>query len=187
MKTFLHHIANIQTGLYSHPVSHGKVIYLQLKHFKENGEFMDGIIPELPLNGQIEKHLLSDGDIVFSAKGSNNFAALIKFNNPCVASSTFLVIRLKDEYRTKILPEYLVWFMNNLKTQEWIKAKARGSSIQSVSKTDLLDLEITIPPIEKQKKILIVDSLHKKEQGILKKIQSLKEQYIQYNLISVIK
>jgi restriction endonuclease S subunit len=187
VKIILKHIASIQTGIYGQTVSSGSVVYLKAKHFDESGNLYNTVIPDLPLNSQTEKHLLNDGDIIFAAKGSKNFAALFESKNgQCVASSTFLVIRLNDEFRSGILSEYIVWFINHPGTQEWLKAKARGSSIPSISKIDLQELEIVIPPIEKQKAIVIIDSLQKKEWSIIKRIQSLKEKYIQHRLISAI-
>lgn len=187
MRTTLKHIANIQTGIYAHPVTSGKIVYLQVKHFSENGQLNDIIKPDLPLNNQTEKHLLNDGDVLFAAKGTNNFAVQYENKNGnCVASSTFLVIRFKEEFRKIVFPKYLCWYINHSKTQEWIKAKARGSSIPSVSKMDLQELELIIPPIEKQKAIVKIDSLQKKEQSIMRKIQLLKEQYIQNRLITAI-
>ncbi|OFX29507.1 MAG: hypothetical protein A2X08_10635 [Bacteroidetes bacterium GWA2_32_17] len=187
MKTNLKHIANIQTGIYAHTVSLGEVVYLQAKHFDETGNFFKTAKPDLQLNKQTEKHLLNNGNILFAAKGTKNFATQYEAKNgKCVASSTFLVIQIKNEFKSKILPEYLVWYLNNPRTQEWLKAKARGSSIPSISKTDLLELEITIPTIQKQKVIVKIDNLLKKEQSILKKIKLLKEKNIQNLLISAI-
>lgn len=187
MKTILKYITDIQTGLYAQTISSGTVIYLQAKHFNENGQLNYSILPDLAMNAQTEKHLLKDGDILFAAKGSKNFATQYENKNGyCVASSTFLVIKIRNEFYSKILPEYLCWFLNHSKTQEWIKAIARGSSIPSISKVDLQELEISIPAINKQKTILKIDSLQKQEQSLLKKIQFLKEQYIQRRLISVI-
>ena len=187
MNTILKHIAIVQTGIYAKTVSSGTVVYLQAKHFDESGHLYDTVLPDLPLNNQTEKHLLNDGDVIFAAKGSKNFAAQYESKNGyCVASSTFLVIRIDDEFRSGILSEYLVWFINHPRTQEWLKAKARGSSIPSISKMDLQELEITIPPIDKQKAIVKIDSLQNTERSILKKIQILKEKYIQHRLISAI-
>jgi restriction endonuclease S subunit len=187
LKTTLKHIATVQTGIYAQTISTGSVVYLQAKHFDENGHFYRKVKPDLPLDNQTGKHLLNDGDIIFAAKGSKNFAAQYENKNgPCVASSTFLVIKLNDKFRSIVLSDYLVWFINHQRTQEWLKAKARGSSIPSISKNDLQDLEIIIPSIEKQKTILKIDSLHKKEQSIIKKIQSLKDKYLRYRLISAI-
>ena len=188
METQLQYIATIQTGVFAKPVLHGEVVYFQAKHFDENGQLLDLIIPDLSYNNQINKHILIDGDILFAAKGSKNFATQILIKNgKCVASSTFLVIRLKDEFKnSQILPEFLCWYINQPKTQEQLKAKARGSSIQSISKMDLLELEIHIPSVEKQRIIVKVVTLQKTEQSIIKKLQQLKEQYILQRLFSAI-
>ena len=188
METQLQYIATIQTGVFAKPVLHGKVVYLQAKHFDENGQLLDLIIPDLSYSNQIIKHILIDGDVLFAAKGSKNFATQYQNKNGmCVASSTFLVIRLKDDFKnTQIMPEYLCWYINQPKTQEQLKAKARGSSIQSISKMDLLELDISIPSVEKQRIIAKVDTLQKTEHSIIKKLQQLKEQYIQHRLFSAI-
>jgi restriction endonuclease S subunit len=187
LKTTLKHISTIQTGIYAQTVSSGTVVYLQAKHFNESGYFYDTVVPDLPLNNQTEKHLLNNGDIIFAAKGSKNFAAQYESKNgPCVASSTFLVIRLNDKFRSEILSEYLVWFLNHSRTQDWLKIKARGSSIPSISKTELQDLEISVPSVEKQRRILIIDLLQKRERQLIKQIQALKEKCIQKRLISAI-
>lgn len=187
MKTTLAYIANIQTGIYALPVKTGKVVYLQAKHFNENGILLDAVEPELPFNPQTEKHLLNDGDIIFAAKGSKNFAAKYENKNgPSVASSTFLVLKINDEFREKISPDYLCWFLNHTKTQELIKATARGSSMISISKTALQELEITIPTMEKQNLIVKIHALQNAELRIMNQIQKLKEQYTQQLLLTAI-
>jgi restriction endonuclease S subunit len=162
-------------------------VYLQAKHFNENGFFYGAVTPDLPLNNQTEKHLLNEGDIIFAAKGSKNFAAKYEGKNgKSVASSTFLVIRLLEKFKSRIFPEYFVWYINHPKVQEWLKTKARGSSIVSISKTDLQDMEIQIPALEKQKQILVIDSLVNQERELIKQIQSLKEKNIQHRLFTAI-
>jgi restriction endonuclease S subunit len=187
MKIELKNIATIQTGLYAQTGTYGTVLYLQVKHFSDNGTLIDNIIPELPLNSQTEKHLLAHGDLIFAAKGSKNVTVMYNSNyGHAVASSSFLVIKIQESYKSTILPEYLCWYINHPKTQETIKLKARGSSIPSISKHDLEELSISIPPIEKQQTIIKIATLHTKEQYIIKQIQFLKDQYVQQRLISVI-
>jgi restriction endonuclease S subunit len=187
LKTQLKFIVSIQTGLFTKPTYSGDVVYLQAKHFDSSGTLKDDLIPELSLSKNMEKHILNDGDVIFAAKGSKNFAAHYETKNGhCVASSTFFVIRLKDEFKKAIKPEYLVWFFNHPKAQEYLKSKARGSSMPSISKLDLMELEILIPPIDKQTAVLKVDSLQKKEASIMKQIKQLKEKYIQNYLFKAI-
>jgi restriction endonuclease S subunit len=187
LKTTLTHIANIQTGIYALPVKSGKVVYLQARHFNENGILLDTVEPELELNNQTQKHLLNEGDVIFAAKGIKNFATRYESKNGyCVASSTFLVIRLKEEFRNIVNPDYLCWFLNHPKTQEWIKVAARGSSMASIPKAKLQELEITLPPIEKQQLIVHINALQYAESLLLNQIHLLKEKYTQHLLITAI-
>ena len=135
-----------------------------------------------------EKHLLNHGDILFAAKGSKNFAALYESKNqPAVASTSFFVIRLGDKFRNKILPDFLVWLINHPHSQKFLKGKAIGTSMVSISKSVLEDLEIYIPDMLTQKTILKITQLRNKERSLKQKIDFLKEKQIQQQIINAIK
>jgi len=75
LKTILKHIASIQTGVFAKPIQKGEIVYLQSKHFDENGELTEILYPDLNVDSKINKHLLEKGDVLFAAKGTKNFAA----------------------------------------------------------------------------------------------------------------
>lgn len=187
MKKQLKNIANIQTGVFAKPVSVGEVVYLQAKHFDEYGELKAILHPDLKADTISEKHLLKHGDVLFAAKGTKNFAAWYEHKNQAaVASTSFFVIRINDTFKKLILPEFLVWFINNPQTQSLLKGKAMGSSIASISKPVLEELEILLPTIEKQSLILKIQNLQEKEKELKRKTDILKEQLIQQRLIKAI-
>jgi restriction endonuclease S subunit len=158
---------------------------MQSKHFDENGELTNTLYPDLNADGKIDKHLLRKGDVLFAAKGTKNFAALFDNENiPAVASTSFFVMRLFDE---KVMPKYLAWFLNHPDTQLLLKGKARGTSIASISKTVLEELEIPVPDIKKQNLILNIYQLRNKEKKIKQQIEILREQQIQQQIINSIK
>lgn len=185
MKTLLKNIASIQTGIFAKPVSKGEIVYLQAKHFNENGQLLTILYPDLKADDVNEKHLLRQGDILFAAKGTKNFAAVYEMNDiAAVASTTFFVIRIIGN---AVLPDYLAWVLNNPVSQNFLKKNAIGSAIVSISKAVLEELEVVIPPIEKQKNILEIAKLSKRENSILSKIAELKHQQIQQQIINAIK
>lgn len=184
MKTVLKNITTIQTGVFAKPISKGEIVYLQSKHFDENGELSDILYPDLNSDGKIDKHLLRKGDVLFAAKGTRNFAAIYENENiSAVASTSFFVIRLIKDY---IIPGYLTWFLNHPNTQILLKGKARGTSIASISKSVLEELEIPVPDIKKQKLILTIYHLRNKEKNIKQQIETLREQQIQQQIINAI-
>ena len=185
MKRLIKNITNIQTGLFAKPTGVGELVYLQSKHFNEHGQMHSVLHPDLVAEGISEKHLLKDGDVLFAAKGSKNFAAVYEnHNEPSVASTSFFVIRTADK---KVLPQYLAWFLNNHNSQTLLKGQAIGTSIPSISKHVLENLEITVPNIETQKVILQINKLRNKEKSLKQKIETLKEKQIQQQIINAIK
>lgn len=185
MRTLIKDITNIQTGLYAKPAGIGELVYLQSRHFDEHGQLHSELHPDLVADGISEKHLLKDGDVLFAAKGTKNFAAVFEnHNEPSVASTSFFVIRPTDN---KVLPQFLAWFLNNPTTQTLLKGQAIGTSIPSISKQVLENLEITIPSIETQKAILQITKLRNREKSLKQKIETLREKQIQQQIINAIK
>lgn len=185
MKTTLKHITSIQTGVFAKPIQKGEIVYLQAKHFDENGELAETLYPDLSADNKLNKHLLKKGDILFAAKGTKNFAACYENEEmPAVASTSFFVIKLNDK---NVLPGYLTWFLNHPNTQTLLKGYARGTSIASISKAVLNELEIPIPSIQKQELILRIFKLRNKERNLKQQIENLREIEIQNLLINATK
>ncbi|MEB8345092.1 restriction endonuclease subunit S [Flavobacteriaceae bacterium KMM 6898] len=184
MKTELKHIANIQTGVFAKPVAKGDIAYLQPKYFDEMGKLKINLEPDLNSIGISEKHILKQGDVIFAAKGSKNFASSFDLDDMSAAASTsFFVIRIFDK---SILPEYLTWYLNHQTTMKYLKSYARGTSIPSISKEVLNDLEIILPSLEKQKLIFKIDDLRSAERNIIMKVLSLKQALNQQQLYNAL-
>jgi len=180
LKTLIKDITHIQTGLFAKPSGIGELVYLQSKHFDEYGQLHAVLHPDLVSVGISEKHLLKDGDVLFAAKGTKNFAAVFEnHNEPAVASTSFFVIRLSDK---KVLPQYLAWVLNSHTTQTLLKGQAIGTSIPSISKQVLENLEITVPSIETQKAILQITELRNKEKSLKQEIEVLRDKFLNQQL-----
>lgn len=178
-------IAHIRTGLFAKPSGIGELVYLQAKHFDEYGQLHAVLYPDLIAEGISDKHLLKEGDVLFAAKGAKNFAAVFEnHNEPAVASTSFFVIRPMDK---KLLPQYLAWLLNSHATQTLLKGQAIGTSIPSISKQVLENLEISVPNIEKQEAILQITKLRNREKALKQKIEMLREKQIQQKIINAIK
>jgi hypothetical protein len=181
LKTSLKELARIQTGMFGQPTARGEVVYLQAKHFDEDGAISTVLHPDLKNGTQISKHLLRPDDVLFAAKGTKNFATLYKVpNQPAVASTTFFVIRDINE---DLLPQYLVWLLNHPTSQSYLKRGAIGSSIASISKTVLEDLKLIVPPVHIQNRILELARLSKRENSLLLKLAELRQEKIQKQII----
>jgi restriction endonuclease S subunit len=185
MKVKLSSIAKIKTGVFAKTLPKGKAIYLQAKNFDESGMILEPIFQNLEINKNTEKHILKTGDIIFCAKGIKNFAYSFKEKKTlAVASTTFFVIQLKSN---EFLPEFLTWFLNFPSNLGFLKKNSIGSSIPSIPKSVLENLEIPILSIEKQKQILKISELEQKEKQIKEKLSKLREKFIEQKLLKTIK
>lgn len=166
-------IANINSGysfrtkIQNNPK--GNTYVIQMRNISDD---QTGIIDE-PHKVDIEKinkkHILHKGDILFMAKGANNFA--IYYNEqykPAIAASAFFVLRTNVDFT---LPSYLCWYINSPKAQAFIESNRAGSYIPNVNKAALDNLDIIVPPIKIQNTIADLYRLSKKEETILDKIK----------------
>lgn len=184
----LEEIAKIQSGIYAKPSPSGNVKYLQGKCFDEFGNLDEVVKPELKLDEKLKKHLLQKGDILFAGKGTRNYAVVYKAEwGKCIPSSTFMVFKLSEAAKELILPEYLTWFINHEATQNKITGMAKGSYIQSVPKSSLKNLEIEIPDIKMQNHIVQAHQLNSKAFQLSTKINTLKNQLTEQQLLNQIK
>ena len=181
MKTKLSDIAVIQTGVFAKPGPLGDIVYLQGKHFGEDGQLVQDLLPDLRFSDIGPRHILASNDILFTAKGTRNFAVHYQGSeHPAAASTTFIVIRLKQ--RCEVSPAFLTWFLNSPETQTHLKQSAKGTAIASISKKTLEDLEIPIPSIQKQETILEIAKLSSKRNKLALRLTELQNQNIQITL-----
>jgi restriction endonuclease S subunit len=175
-------ISTVQTGVYLRENSDGEAHYLQVKSFDYNKASLIPTLPSLVLNDKVKKHLLFEGDLLFAAKGFVNFCVVFREEwETSVASSSFLILKIHD--KTKVIPEYVCWFLNRSDVLAFFRNITAGSVMPSISKTMLEDFEIDVPDISLQGKIVAVSELQQREQIFSEKIMELKIKLIEKQLI----
>ena len=187
MKVTIRNIADVYTGVFASIASEGELVYLQTRHFDDSGRLQAALFPDLEREKRLDKHLLKSGDVLFAAKGTRNFALHYEEKNvPAVASTSFFVIRLRHTATNTILPAYLAWSINHPKKMSYLKSLARGTSMVSISKSALAALEIEVPPLHIQQMILKISELRHSEKELLERIEKLKEQCLQQQILIAI-
>ena len=116
--------------------------------------------------------LARSGDIIFRSRGQTNTAALLNEDaeNTIVAAPLF---RVRPDIQ-KVVPEFLLWWINQLSSQAYLASRSKGTMVQMVSKQGLEDLEVNLPSLEKQVKIADFFSLSMREQQLLEEIKNRK-------------
>lgn len=184
-KTRLKDVVSTQSGPYLQTDPGGDAIYVQARDFKEDGGLVGGLHPNLAIDEKRQGYLLREGDVLFAAKGVKNFAVVYTSEmGSMVASSTFFVLRVREQARDLLLPEFLAWVINNPVAQRTLKAAAIGSALPSINKPVIEDLEISIPSIQRQHQIIKIHSLRIREKEIVRQIGNLRDLYIQTLLLN---
>lgn len=123
-----------------------------------------------------EQHCLRLGDIVFSARGQQNNAAMVCLEMPnAIASSSLHVLRVKEDV---VSPNFLVWFLNLPQTKERLRTMRAGSGIPFISIEDLSQLPVRVPSDEVQQQIVDLVLLHQEEQALMRIIQTKRGELI---------
>ncbi len=159
MKEFILNLASAVTLSSGHPFrgkvpekSGSGIFAVQMKDVSpENGVCWDSII-ETELAGKKQPDWLKQGDVLFVARGSHNYAVLIDQNREgIICAPHFYILRVANSL---LLPEFLAWQLNQKPLQNYFDSVAEGSVTKSIRRTILEKTEITVPPLEKQKQIL---------------------------------
>ena len=170
----LNAIADINSGVYSNTITNGDVYYFQARDFDENRQLVNNLTPTLNFSENLKKHFLQIGDIIIVAKGASFLSAVYDGTYaPAVASTVFLVIKIRA--KKEVLPAFISWYLNLPSTQSELMNEAKGTSVHSINKSVLENLEIPFPTKAKQEKLLQIIELRNHERQIEKRIEILKE------------
>ncbi|MBW4647879.1 MAG: restriction endonuclease subunit S [Kastovskya adunca ATA6-11-RM4] len=161
----------------------GTVGVIQMKDIDQYNQLELSDVYRVQIEDLKPEHLLKKDDILFRSKGVSNTAALVSQDvGQCVASELLTVIRVK-----KAIAGYIAWYINQPYGQYQIKRFSKGSSLLSVSNTELGELKIELPPLERQQLIAEVAVLSQREQQIMDKLTRKRQVYTNAVLMKQVK
>ena len=128
---------------------------IQLRDVDKDGIVIFGLKrTNIPVSN--ESKYVREGDVLFKSRG-HKLEALALVHNPekAIVTNGFIVLRPYPD----VLPRYLSWALNNV---NFDRVTQQTHMIRSVSVRDLRDLQIPIPEMARQKKIIeISDEIEK--------------------------
>jgi len=120
----------------------------------------------IKLPGRKDPAWLQASDILFVARGNKNFAVYIdQLTEKTVCTPHFFQIRIKSS--VPLLPDFLVWQINQTPAQSYFSRLAQGSVLRNIKKVELAELPIVIPPLKTQQTIIALDQAMKQELQLL--------------------
>jgi len=146
------------------PSREGNALVVQIRNIDENDEILDNGLTLTELPGKKSPDWLLANDILFIAKGTKNTATLVKkLPKNTVCSPHFFRLRVKPEYETDVLAEFICWQLNQEPAQRYFKVSAEGSLQVSIRKKVLEETPFVLPDLETQQKIVNLHRCAKKE------------------------
>jgi hypothetical protein len=136
-----------------------------------------------------ETYSVRKGDILFRARGVVHFAYCIEDDlKDTLAAGSFYILRMNNE---NLIPQFLAWWLNQSKAQAYFQSQIRSAGISSagisfVSKHTLSRLQVQIPPLSIQKKVVRIVTLARREQSLLDRLSSLRSRLVRAVCINAI-
>lgn len=190
MNIKLKYIATVQMG-YSFrsrlEVSESSsVAVVQMKDLLDDNTVSCNDLVKIDMKGVKEHHLAKRGDLIFRSRGLSTTTAVLLEDpgNAVVAAPLF---RIRVTKADKILPEYLNWYISQRDAQIYLTSRARGTVQKMISKQAVEDLEVALPSLENQKRILELAMLAAREQSLLQELADKRNQYLSEVLMRVAK
>lgn len=143
----------------------GGVLTIQLGDISADGIIHPERLTRVQLEGLPDRYFVRTGDVVFRSRGERNTASVLddRLREPALAVLPLLVLRPKIDV---VMPEYLAWAINQPPAQRHFDLAARGTNIRMIPRSSLDDLNLEIPDIETQAKIVAIDALAEQERAL---------------------
>lgn len=125
--------------------------------------------------------LLAPGECLFISRGQRKQAvALPPTIAETIATSQFFVLRPVEW----VMPEYLAWYINQRPAQRYIEERSRGSAVTLINLEALKMLEVPVPTLDVQRRIVRIDQLRRREKELLQKIQQKRDVLLDTALVN---
>lgn len=180
-KNTLKNICTISTGVYLRELEGDDVCYLQISDIANRNICAKS--KRIAYRPGLEGYFVRENDLLMVSKGMAYACRVFDGREPSIASTSFLVLRITHPM---ILPDYLCWFLNHPNTVKAIKARQEVSGTLMIRKTDIENLEVLIPEVEDQKKIVAMDELSRREAILMKTIAERKQALMNQILYKVL-
>lgn len=155
----------------------GRFRLIQLGDFDDSRTRMDTRKLTRFEPGDLRKdQTIQPGEVLFLAKGVNNFAFQPgPLPTPTLAASYFYVLTPSPE----ITPEYLNWFLNHPHARRaFDRIAGVGARMPVVKKSDLADIDVPLPSLFDQQRIVELHSLMTREARLLDQLRDSRKTYM---------
>jgi len=166
----LDQLADIQMGYpFRSRLQHdpaGDIAVIQMKDLDDASLLHADTAIRVSLPGGKDHHLLRPGDLLLRSRGQSYGTAIV---GPALGAAVLAAPMLMLRPR-RVLPAYLHWFLNTPSTQATLATLAAGTAVRVINAEALRSLEVPLPPLAEQQRIVDVAVLAQREQELADRI-----------------
>ena len=159
-----------------HDPRRGTVPVLQIRDITGGGALCSDQLPCLQWPTAAVPPYLQAGDIILPARGDHYNAVMAPEGVPVVASSQLFVLTSRS---SAALPEYLCWYLNQPRAQNYFLSSRAGTSIPMLNKRALGALPVQLPSLETQHQLLALQQQWQRERQLTQQLLDNRERMLQ--------
>lgn len=145
-----------------------------LKAFSSTGHLLHDELDEFIANEELnESYITHEGDILVRLREPNTAVYIDKESTGLLVPALMAIIKPKKD----IDGRYLTHYINSNEAQKRLHKELQGTTIQMLKASELADLEVTLPSLQTQEKIVSILNLANQEIELLEELRTLKTQF----------
>lgn len=167
-------------------VPDGRFLFLRIGDISQDGTFDQAGLVRIEPNESINETLiLKSGDVLFPNRGTRTTAlAFPGSKEPTIAGSQFFILRSDPKL---VRPDYLSWFLRSEVAHQYFAGRRKGSYVQIIQRKDLAELELPLPSLSEQNKIVGIAHLARQERTLSERLAELRWQVSNQQLLQTAK
>jgi restriction endonuclease S subunit len=151
----------------------GDISVLNISNIEDGEIVWDGMDTIDEEYRKVQRYALEEGDLVITCRGTVNKVAVVReLPKKVIASANIIVIRVTDQ---NVIGEYIKIFLESPVGTQLVKSFQRGTTVMNINPSDLGELELPLPDLEEQKKI--VDEYREEHELYLKTVKRARERW----------
>ena len=157
------------------PLPEGGMPAIQLRDVGVSGESLGSNLQRYDLGGLSDRYFVRGGEVIFRSRGEPNIATAVgnELVQPAAVIVPLIIMRPDNQ---RVLPEYLAWAINQPDAQRRLGAEAQGTSLRMIPMAVLERLEIAVPDLQTQRRIVNLNALAKRESHLLRELAARREE-----------
>lgn len=143
----------------------GTHFLIQMRNLGDDGMVARDSLTRFTPDRATAPYRVFDGDVLLQVRGARHHAAVVAgLPEDTLASSHFYILRVDAR---EVSPDYLAWYIRQPVAQSHLLRGAQGAgNVTVVTRAVFESLEVPVPPLATQTKLVELDRLQQREQKL---------------------